>query len=74
MSMCDRDMNITRWLERQLDEPRYDSGGFEVLSPADEINERLGYDADVTDRSQYCSTCGQFIGSPGGPDILCRCG
>lgn len=39
-------------------------------SPADEINESLGYDADVTDSSQYCKH-GTFIGSWWGPDYLC---
>jgi hypothetical protein len=42
----------------------------EQLSPADEINESLGYDADVTDSSQYCKH-GTFIGSWWGPDYLC---
>lgn len=40
------------------------------MSPADEINARLGYDADVTDSRQYCEH-GTFIGSPWGPDYLC---
>ena len=47
-----------------------DSGGFEVLSPVDEINEHLGYDADIADPSQYCRH-GTFIGSWWGPDHMC---
>ena len=36
----------------------------------DDINERLGYDADIDDPGQYCSH-GTFIGSWWGPDYLC---
>lgn len=43
----------------------------EMRSPADEINERLGFDADVTDPSQYCRH-GTFIGSWWGPDYMCH--
>lgn len=35
-----------------------------------ETNDALGYDADVTDASQYCKH-GTFIGSWWGPDYLC---
>jgi hypothetical protein len=39
----------------------------------DELDERLGYDADHTDASQYCRH-GTWIGSWWGPDYLCpRC-
>jgi hypothetical protein len=56
-----------------IPEPELDSGGFERLSPADEINEQLGWDADVTDSRQYCKH-GVFIGSWAGPDYMCgRC-
>lgn len=45
----------------------------EPTRPHDQINESLGYDADVTDRSQYCKH-GVFIGSWWGPDYMCfRC-
>ena len=38
-----------------------------------EDEERLGYDADFTDPSQFCRH-GTFIGSWWGPDFLChRC-
>lgn len=36
----------------------------------DQINDRLGYDADITDGSQYCIH-GTFMGSWWGPDYLC---
>lgn len=35
-----------------------------------QTNDRLGYDADVSDPSQYCKH-GTFIGSSWGPDYLC---
>lgn len=35
-----------------------------------QTNDRLGYDADISDRSQYCKH-GTFIGSAWGPDYLC---
>lgn len=38
--------------------------------PTCETNDRLGYDADVGDPSQYCEH-GTFIGSWWGPDYLC---
>lgn len=37
----------------------------------DEINELLGYDADISDPSQRCKH-GTFIGSSWGPDYLCH--
>jgi len=68
-------MSDTRELRHDPEDyVQFDSGGFEVLSPVDEINEQLGYDADVSDSRQYCRECGQFIGSWWGPDIICRCG
>jgi hypothetical protein len=75
MSMADADRKAIRDMgARDRIDPPLDSGGFEILSPTDQANEDLGYDADVADSSQYCSTCGQFIGSWWGPDIICRCG
>ncbi len=73
MDRLTRDIHPGKREQIEREEPRYDSGGFEILSPTDEINERLGYDADVTDRSQYCKH-GTFIGSAWGPDYMCgRC-
>lgn len=37
----------------------------------DEVNEALGYDADITDERQRCKH-GTFIGSWWGPDHLCH--
>jgi hypothetical protein len=59
---------------KQADERSYASR--EVQHDADcacwtcRENDRLGYDADLGDRSQYCKH-GRFIGSWWGPDYIC---